>query len=97
MPFSEPELAAAAAAAEEFPIWVPQVQSLNFIQTSFSGSVQCNIGFGLKELNQNQQYYHHGLKVSREQLSDESFMVPEINTPVSSANKRPRPSSAWDF
>lgn len=90
VPFSEGGVAVA-----EFPIWVPQVQSSNFLPTGFNGSVHCNYGFGHEELNQNQHYY--GLKVAREQLSDDSFMVPEINTPVSSGNQRPRPSSAWDF
>ena len=100
VPFLESDL----AAAEQFPIWAPhapQVQSMNILPTGVNGLVHCDYSFSvIKELNQSQQY--DGLKGAREQQwSDDSFMVPQMNTcsvlSNSSSNKRPRPSSAWDF
>ncbi|ONK79898.1 uncharacterized protein A4U43_C01F11530 [Asparagus officinalis] len=85
VPLSESELVVA-----ELPIWVPQIQTLQ----SFG---HCDYGFGVKGLDQNQQCYDALKGIGEQWSTDDSFMVPQINTPPSSSNKRPRVSSAWDF
>lgn len=87
--FSEPEFA--NPTGNDFQIWVPQVQSMNFLQTNVNGSM--NINFGIEKEKPKQQF-----NVGRKQMNDDCFMVPQINSPVTSNNyKRFRPTAAWDF